>query len=125
MLDEPQTVEEGLRFQPGIPKISDTDSAPASRWAGGAGGGGGGGVGKGGRFWSAWRDDATSPLLSCRSPPFFRRALLPSLTCDPFVRLAVTVVRVAGKVQRVQRADAARAICTEEEGHRRQDQLAR
>lgn len=72
---------------------------------------------------------ATSPLLFCHCPPSQRSSMFLSssfsrLTCDPFVRLAVTVVRVAGKVQRVQRADTARAICTEKEGHRRKDQYA-
>lgn len=84
----------------------------------------GGGVGRG-----AFLECLALRLLSSSvtahprdARPCFCGALFPRLTCDPFVRLAVTVVRVAGKVQRVQRADAARAICTGKEGHRRKDQ---
>lgn len=78
------------------------------------------------RRWSAFGEFATaSPLLSSPLPSLSSLATLvhvSRLTCDPFVWLAVTVVRVSGKVQRVQRADAARAICAEREGHRWQDQ---
>lgn len=95
------------------PKISDTDSAPPSRWAAGKEGGGGAFISK----------RLVLRLLYCALPsshclPFRQTHEFSHLTCNPFVWLAVTVIRVSGKVQRIQRADAASAICAEREGHR-------
>lgn len=78
-------VEEGVWFQPGIPKISNTDSAPASRRAGG---GGGGRAFNEHRRRRSWKRSvfgvfgATSPLL-CHRPPSRRSSVFLSSSFSP------------------------------------------